>query len=102
MTDSTQKIKPLDDRVLLKGLSEIDTSVSGIIIPDTASKERPQRGEVIAVGPGRRNDDGSRSELQVKVGDIVLFSKYAPDEIIIDGEDYIIAREDHILAIIEK
>ncbi len=102
MSDVQNKIKPLDDRVLLKGLSELDTSVSGIIIPETASKDRPQRGEVIAVGPGRLNDDGSRSALQVKVGDVVIFSKYAPDEIIVDGEDFIIAREDHILAVVEQ
>ncbi|MBD3270850.1 co-chaperone GroES [Candidatus Peregrinibacteria bacterium] len=101
MSDISNRIKPTDDRVLLKGISEIDTSVSGIIIPETASKDRPQKGEILAIGPGKMGEDGNRIPMQVKVGDKVLFSKYAPDEINVDGEDYIIAREDHILAIID-
>ncbi len=102
MNDICEQIKPLEDRVLIQGISEIDTSVSGIIIPETASKDRPQRGKILAAGPGRKTDDGKRIPMDVKVGDIVIFSKYAPDEITIDGEDFIIAREDSIIAIVNK
>lgn len=102
MNDICEKIKPLEDRVLIQGISEIDTSISGIIIPDTASKDRPQRGKILATGPGRKTDDGKRILMDVKVGDIVIFSKYAPDEITIDGEDFIIAREDNIIAVVNK
>lgn len=101
MSDAANKIKPLDDRVVLRGLSEIDTSVSGLEIPATAGKERPQRAEVVAIGPGKLNDDGTRAPIEVKVGDVVLFSKYAPDEIVIDGEDFFIARADQLLAVIK-
>jgi len=102
MNDICEQIKPLEDRVLIQGISEIDTSVSGIIIPETASKDRPQRGKILAAGPGKKTDDGKRIPMDVKVGDIVIFSKYAPDEITIDGEDFIIAREDSIIAIVNK
>jgi len=102
MSDIAKKIKPLDDRVLIQGISEIDISVSGIIIPETASKDRPQRGRILAAGPGKKNDEGKRIPMDVQVGDEVIFSKYAPDEITIDGEDFIIAREDSIIAIVNK
>ena len=102
MSDTAKKIRPMEDRVLLKGLSDLDTSMSGIIIPETASKDRPQKGKVLAVGPGKLTEDGKRVPLQVKVGDIVLFSKYAPDEITVDDQEFIIAREDQILAVIEQ
>jgi chaperonin GroES len=102
MKEIAKRIKLLEDRVLIKGLSNIDTSVSGIIIPETASKDRPQKGEVLAVGPGKRNEDGERMKLEVVPGDIVIFSKYAPDEITLENEEYFIAREDQILAIIDK
>lgn len=100
MSDLLKKIKPLDDRVLLKGISEMQTTVSGIIIPDTASKDRPQKAEVLAVGPGVLKKDGSRVPLDVKVGDIVLVSKYAADEVKIDGEEYYIIHQSSILAVI--
>lgn len=100
MSDLLKKIKPLDDRVLLKGISEMQTTVSGIIIPDTASKDRPQKAEVLAVGPGTLKKDGSRVPLDVKVGDIVLVSKYAADEVKIDGEEYYIIHQSSILAVI--
>lgn len=100
MSDVVKKIKPLEDRVLLKGVSEVNTTASGIIIPETASKERPQKAEVLAVGPGVMKKDGSRLPMDVKVGDIVLVSKYAADEVKIEGEDYYIIRQGSILAVI--
>lgn len=97
------KIIPLADRVLVKpGIpDEGKKTKSGIIIPDTASKERPEQGEVVAVGEGRTTDEGKLIPMRVKVGDIVLFSKYGPDEVKIDGVEYYILREDSILAVIK-
>jgi chaperonin GroES len=94
-------VKPLADRVVIKRMEEEEEKTSsGIIIPDTA-KEKPQKGEVMAVGPGRLDDNGNRVPMEVKVGDKVLFSKYAGTEVKIEGEEYLIMREDDILAIIE-
>ncbi len=97
------KIVPLGDRILVKPLSPEDTkkSKSGIIIPETVSKERPEQGKVIAVGSGRVNDDGKVLPMKVKAGDTVLFSKYGPDEIKVEGEEYFIIKEENILAIIK-
>ncbi len=94
------KIKPLHDRVLVKRIEKDNKTKSGIIIPDTA-KEKPQEGEVIAVGAGRRDDDGKVHPLDVKKGDKVLFGKYSGTEVKIDDQEYIILREDEILGIIE-
>ncbi len=94
-------VKPLADRVVVKRIEEEEEkSPGGIIIPDTA-KEKPQKGEIMAVGPGRLDDKGNRMPMEVKVGDKVLFSKYAGTEVKIQGEEYLIMREDDILAIIE-
>jgi chaperonin GroES len=94
-------IRPLNDRVLVKRLeAKEQTSVGGIIIPDTA-KEKPQEGEVIAVGPGKTLDNGSTQTMTVKAGDKVLFGKYAGTDVSIDEEDYIIMREDDILGILQ-
>lgn len=93
-------IKPLQDRVLVKRIEAEEKTASGIIIPDTA-KEKPQEGEVIAVGPGKVMDNGSRVELTVQKGDKILFSKYAGTEVKIDGGEYLIMREDDILGIVE-
>lgn len=94
------KIRPLNDRVLVKRLeAKEQTSVGGIIIPDSA-KEKPQEGEVIAVGPGKKSDDGSIQAMAVKAGDKVLFGKYAGTDVSIDEEDFIIMREDDILGIL--
>lgn len=95
------KVKPLYDRVLVKRLSEEERTKGGIIIPDTA-KEKPYEGEVIAVGEGKLMENGQLRPLSVKVGDRVLFGKYAGTEIKIDDEEHLILREDDILAIIEK
>jgi chaperonin GroES len=95
------KVKPLADRILVRRLEETETSRGGIIIPDTA-KEKPQQGEVIAVGPGKLNDDGARVAPEVSVGDRILMSKYAGTEVKIEGEDFIIMREDDVLGVIQK
>jgi chaperonin GroES len=95
------KVKPLNDRVLVLRIGEEEKTSGGIIIPDTA-KEKPQEGKVIAVGPGKVNEEGKKIALDVKAGDKVLFGKYSGTEINIDGVEHLIMREDDILAIIEK
>ena len=94
-------IRPLQDRILLKRVKEEEKSKGGIIIPDTA-KEKPIEGEVLAVGNGKILDDGSVRKIDLKVGDRVLFGKYAGTEVKIDGEERLIVREDDILGVIEK
>ena len=97
---ATITIQPLADRVLVKRLDEEEEQkVGGIIIPDTA-KEKPQEAEIVAVGPGGRSDDGERIPLEVKEGDKVLIGKYSGTEVKIEGEEYLIMREDDILAIV--
>jgi chaperonin GroES len=93
-------IRPLQDRVIVQRLEEEEKTKGGIIIPDTA-KEKPMQGKIIAVGKGKVRDDGKVSPLDVKVGDRVLFSKYAGTEVKIEGEEYLIMREDDILGVIE-
>lgn len=93
-------IRPLNDRVLVKRLEEEEKTAGGIIIPDSA-KEKPAEGKVIAVGAGKRNDAGERITPDIKVGDRVLFSKYGGTEVKLDGEQYLIMREDDILGVIE-
>lgn len=94
-------IKPLHDRVIIRRIDENTTTTGGIIIPDSA-KEKPQEGEVIAAGAGKYKDDGTRQALDVKEGDRVLFGKYSGTEITLDGEEYLMMREDEILGIIER
>ena len=94
------KIRPLNDRILVKRLEGEEKTAGGIIIPDSA-KEKPAEGEIIAVGPGKMNDNGERVAVDVKVGDRVLFSKYGGTDVKYDGEDYLIMREDDILGVIE-
>jgi len=93
-------IQPLADRILIKPISSKEEVKSGIFLPDTVEKEKSEQGKVIAVGSGKVLENGSRQPLEIKKGDIVLFSKYGPSEIEIDGEDYLIAKEDDILAIV--
>jgi chaperonin GroES len=95
------KARPLHDRVLLKRIEEKETVKGGIIIPDTA-KEKPMEGQVISVGPGKIMEDGKRSPMDVKAGDRVLFGKYTGTEIEIDDEEYVIVREEEILAVLLK
>jgi chaperonin GroES len=98
---ATTMLKPIGDRIVVRPKSAEEMTKSGIILPDTA-KERPQEGEVMAVGTGRIMDDGTVVALSVKVGDTVLFSKYGGTEVKIGGEEYIILREDDVLAVLEK
>jgi len=93
----TVKLKPLADRVVIKPTEREEVTKGGIILPDTV-KEKPQEGEIIAVGPGRLGEDGKRIVLDVKVGDKVLYARYAGTEIKVDDEDYVILRENDILA----
>ncbi|MBI2628346.1 MAG: co-chaperone GroES [Candidatus Niyogibacteria bacterium] len=94
-------IKPLGDRVLIEPIAEDLRTKSGIVIPDTAEKERPEKGKVVAAGEGKRSDDGKIIPLFVKKGQTVLFSKYGPSEIKVDNKEYLIAKEEDILAILE-
>jgi chaperonin GroES len=100
MTTVSVKIRPLGDRVLVKPLSRETVTKSGIVLPDTA-KEKPQEGEILAVGPGKVLDNGKRTALEVGVGHKVLFAKYAGTEFKQDGEEYLILRESDIMGIIE-
>ena len=93
-------VRPLHDRIIIQRLDEGEQKVGGIIIPDSA-KEKPQQGKVIAAGNGKPKDDGKRVPLEVKAGDTILFGKYSGQEIKLDGEEYIIMREDEVLGVIE-
>ena len=95
------KVRPLNDRIVVRRLEEGEQRVGGIIIPDTA-KEKPQQGKVIAVGAGKIKDDGKRIPLDVKADDTILFGKYSGQEIKLDGEEYLIMREDEVLAILDE
>jgi chaperonin GroES len=94
-------IRPLHDRIIIQRLDEGEQHVGGIIIPDSA-KEKPQQGKVIAAGNGKTKDDGTRTPLDVKAGDRILFGKYSGQEIRLDGEDYLIMREDEVLAVMDE
>ena len=93
-------VRPLHDRIIIRRLAESEQQIGRIIIPDTA-KEKPQQGKVIAAGNGRANEDGKRVPLDVKAGDLILFGKYSGQEIKLDGEEYLIMKEDDVLAVIE-
>lgn len=94
------KLRPLQDRILVQRVEEETTTKGGIIIPDTA-KEKPAEGKVVAVGNGKMGDDGSRIALEIKEGDRILFGKYAGTEVKIEGEEYLIMREDDVLGVID-
>lgn len=94
------KIEPLYDKVVIKPLSEEEVTASGIVLPDTVDKEKPMQGEVVAVGPGKRLESGQVQPLTVKVGDKVLFTKYAPDEVEVGDEEYLVIEEEKILGIV--
>jgi chaperonin GroES len=93
-------LRPLQDRIIVKRVEEESKTAGGLFIPETA-KEKPQRGEIVAVGNGKKTEDGKVLPLDVKVGDVVLFGKYAGTEIKVDGEDFLMMREDDILAVVE-
>ena len=95
------KFRPLHDRVVVRRVESEEKTAGGLFIPDTA-KEKPQKGEVIAVGKGKKNDEGKCAPLDVKVGDSILFGKYAGTEVKVDGDEFLMMREDDVLAVIEK
>ncbi len=99
MTDKALNIKPLGDRVIVKALPQEEKTRGGVILPDTA-KEKPQQGEVVAAGPGRITDKGVKVEMEVRVGDRVLYGKYSGTEVKIDGQEYLIVKESEVLAIL--
>jgi chaperonin GroES len=99
MSDSASRLKPLGDRLVVKPASREETTASGIVLPDTA-KEKPQRGTIVAAGEGRRDDSGNRISLDVKVGDEVLFAKYAGTEFKLDDQDLLILSEKDVLAVV--
>lgn len=96
----TSTIVPLGDRVVVQAVEEDDVTPSGIVLPDTA-KEKPQKGKIIAVGPGKMTDEGTRIPLEVKEGDVVLYTKYGPTEIHLNNQEYLILSESDILAIVK-
>jgi chaperonin GroES len=100
LRSSFMKIRPLHDRVIVKRLEEVRTTASGIVIPDTAT-EKPDQGEVIAVGPGKKDDNGKVITLDVKVGDKVLFGKYAGQTVKIDGNEFLVMTESDLMGVIE-
>ncbi len=96
-----KQIRPMDDRILVEGMKEEKTMTSfGLVLPDTGSKERPQKGKVLAVGPGKLSEDGKRIPMTVKAGDVVLYSKYGPTEVKLEGEEILFLQESDVLAII--
>lgn len=95
------KLQPLGDNVILKPVSSEEKTKGGIILPDTAEKEKPEKAEVVAVGPGKTLSNGEKSEMPISEGDVVLFKKYGPDEIKIDNEEYLVAEMNQIIATIK-
>lgn len=96
-----KNVKPLNDNVIVKPITDDVVTKSGIVLPDTVDKEKPEKGEVIAVGDGKLLDNGQRAPMSVKVGNIIMFKKYSPDEIKIDDDEFLVISERDILAIIE-
>jgi chaperonin GroES len=94
------KAKPLHDHVIVKPITEDEVTKSGIVLPDTVDKERPEKGEVVSVGPGKLMDNGQRAPMSVKVGNKVMFKKYSPDEIKVDDKEYLVISESDIMLII--
>lgn len=95
------KLKPLFNNVIVKPVPKEEVTKSGIVLPDTMDKDKPEQGEVVAVGEGKRLDSGEISKMSVKVGDKVVFKKYSPDEVKVDGEEYLVLSESDIIAILE-
>jgi chaperonin GroES len=100
MTTTSPKLRPLEDHIIVEAVVE-ETHSSGLIIPDTVSKEKPQKGKVLAVGPGKFDQSGKRMEMEIKEGDVVLFTKYGPTEIKIGGQELLVLSQSDVLAVIE-
>lgn len=98
--DFLKKLRPMDDRILVEPVEEVTATSFGLVLPDTASKEKPQKGRVIAVGPGKVMDDGKRMPMTVKVGDTVLYTKYGPTEVKVSGKEIFFLQESDVLAIV--
>lgn len=96
------KLKPLGDHLIVKPIEEDEVTKAGIVLPDTVEKEKPEKGEVIAVGPGKLSEDGKRVPMEVIVGDKVMFKKYSPDEVKVEDETYLILSESDVIAVIEQ
>ncbi len=96
------QIRPLADHILIEPLKQEEKTKSGILLPETVEKERPEQGKVIACGPGKMTDEGKLVPMEVRPGDVVLFTKYGPNEVKIDEKDYLIAKQEDILAIVEQ
>lgn len=96
------KLRPLGDRVIVKPVAKQEMTKAGIILPETVDKERPEQGEIIAVGPGRLLDNGSRAPISLKVGDKIVFKKYSPDEVKVGDEEYLVISESDVMAVIES
>jgi len=94
-------LKPLHDHVIVKPIIEDEVTKAGIVLPDTVDKEKPEKGEVVAVGPGKLMDNGQRGQMSVKVGDKVMFKKYSPDEIKVGDDEYLVISESDIMAVLE-
>lgn len=94
-------LQPLNNHIFLEAVEEVKTTKFGIVLPDTAEKEKPIKGKVVAAGPGRVDEKGNRIPMSVKVGDLVLFKKYGPDEIEVDGKKYLVGEETDVLAILK-
>ena len=95
------KLKPLGDNIVVKAISQEETTKYGIILPETVDKEKPEHGEVIAVGPGKILDNGNRSPMEVKIGDKIIFKKYSPDEFKIDGQEVLVLNQSDVIAVLE-
>lgn len=96
------KLKPLADRLIVETMEDHEITKSGIILPDTIDKEKPEQGKVVALGPGKLLENGTRSHMEVNVGDIVVFKKYAPDEVTVEGKEYLVLSENDIMAVITE
>ena len=95
------QLKPLGDRLIVESMANQEMTKSGIILPDTVDKEKPEQGKVVSIGPGKLLENGTRVPSEVKVGDVVVFKKYAPDEVTVEGKDYLVLSESDIMAVIE-
>ena len=98
--EKSLNLKPLQDHIIVEAVDEMETHASGLIIPDTVSKEKPQKGKVLAVGPGKVDNNGTRVPMELKPGDMILFSKYGPTEVKVEGKELLVLNQGDVLAVI--